>query len=41
MLLYQLLKACGLGNSFLRLVSRMPETVQHRLGLVPIRVRCD
>lgn len=38
MLLYQFFEALGLRGAFMRLVSRLPEEVQRRLGLVPVRV---
>ncbi len=37
MLLYQILRACGLDRSFLRFMSRLPAHFQRRLGLVPVR----
>lgn len=38
MFLYEIFQACGLRDMFVRLVTRLPEYIQRRLGLVPIRV---
>lgn len=38
MLLYQIFQALGLRDVFARLVSRLPEELQRRFGLVPVRV---
>lgn len=38
MLLYELIELLGLREVFLRTASRFPAHVQHRLGLVPVRV---
>ena len=38
MLLYQIVQAFGLRDVFVRLVSRLPEDAQRRLGLVPVRI---
>lgn len=38
MFLYEIFQALGLRGTFARLVTRLPEGAQRRLGLVPVRV---